>query len=86
MSILIVKHDENEFKLFGEEIINLELKLNVTPYGKCWKDIGQRLYDIYMLNKFDNSFNTIDVTFHQYNYLYELSKKNYKDVYEQYTP
>ena len=39
MDILKIKRNENFFFLKDKEIIEMEIKLNITEYGNEWKEI-----------------------------------------------
>jgi hypothetical protein len=66
-------------KLYGDEIINLELKLNLSPYGKLWKNIGDYLYNYYT-NQYNTIPSTLYITSIQFNYLNSL-KMNLSNIY-----
>lgn len=84
MSKLIIKNQKESFKLEDREIINLEVKLNITEYGNKWKHIGDHLYKFYNLESFDGKpSNILDVTEYQFNYLKELNSKKYEEVYRE---
>lgn len=42
--MLLIADDKRSFKLTQKESIDLELKLNVSAYGKMWTHIGDVLY------------------------------------------
>ena len=42
--MLLITDDKRSFKLTQKESIDLELKLNVSAYGKMWTHIGDVLY------------------------------------------
>ena len=44
MEKLNIISGENKFLLSKQECINVELKFNVSKYGKVWSHIGNRLY------------------------------------------
>jgi hypothetical protein len=44
MEKLNIISEENKIILTKQECINLELKFNVSKYGKEWSHIGDRLY------------------------------------------
>ena len=42
--MLLITDDKRSIKLTQKESIDLELKLNVSAYGKMWTHIGDMLY------------------------------------------
>jgi hypothetical protein len=62
----------NNFKLTTRQAINLELKLNVTKYGRPWITIGDALF------KFGSaiSSDSLEVTSEQFEFLEMLNTKN----------
>ena len=83
MSKLIIKNRKDFIELEGREIINLEVKLNITEHGNQWKHIGDHLYKFYTLEGSQGQpLNILDVTEYQFNYLKELNSKNYEEVYK----
>ena len=58
----------NVIKLNQNNSINLELKLNVSPYGHLWSKIGDQLYAFGIGNKINN----ILVNNEQFTYLKKL--------------
>ena len=84
MSKLIIKNQKDFIELEGREIINLEVKLNITEYGNQWKNIGDHLYKFYNLEKFERQqMNILNVTEYQFNYLKDLNNKKYEEVYRE---
>tara|TARA_Y100000991_G_C21967687_1_gene347714 strand:+ start:731 stop:1012 length:282 start_codon:yes stop_codon:yes gene_type:complete len=82
MSKLIIKNKKEFIELKGREIINLEVKLNITEHVKEWKHIGDYLYKFYTLEGCERQpMNILDVTEYQFNYLKDLNSKKYEDVY-----
>ena len=60
----------DHFFLNKHESINLEIKLNVTKYGKDWSHIGDDLYNFGICKK--DSKNIINVSKEQYSFLHKL--------------
>ncbi len=84
MTNVYIQCGKQKFEIINEEIIELELKLNLCPYGCSWKEIGLALYTFYInpdLTK--TSLNLINVTEFQYSYLNELHHKTYEEVYQE---
>ena len=92
MSKLIIKNQKDFIELKGREIINLEVKLNITEHGNQWKHIGDHLYKFYTLEGYEGQpMNILDVTEYQFNYLKDLnrilsdiSKKGYVKINQYY--
>jgi hypothetical protein len=53
-------------KVTQEQALQLELKINLSPYGRSWKTLGDSFYNFFK-NPYVN-LNT-DVTPQQYDYL-----------------
>ena len=66
------------------ECILLELKLNVTKYGKSWSFIGDFLFDFGSKNiSADKMYKSVTVTAEQYDFVELLmSRPSWKDCYE----
>ena len=47
MYILKIVSEDNMFEITGKNIINLELKLNLSEYGHKWSHIGDYLFKFY---------------------------------------
>ena len=73
---MYIKYGENQFIVFNT--IELELKLNITEYGKKWKDIGDRLFN-YCYNK-EKKEEILEVSEDQYNFLKKINSVSYVDV------
>ena len=74
---IINNNNNNEIStllLTQEECINLEVKLNLTEYGRKWVEIGDDLYNFAIQKK--KCKTEINVTKFQYNYLRLLHMKN----------
>ena len=54
MSILKIECGNGSFSLTSEQCMKLEIKFNLTEYGKKWSFIGDRLY------YFSNPRNEVD--------------------------
>ena len=81
MSKVTIQSGKNKFNVLGEEIINLELKLNITPYGHSWKDIGDHLFNFHNKQGYQGQPpDVINVTEFQYQYLNNLSQKSLEQV------
>ena len=81
MSQVTIQSGKNKFKVSGKEIINLELKLNITPYGHSWKDIGDHLFNFHNKQGYQGQpSDVINVTEFQYQYLNILSQKSLEQV------
>ena len=81
MSKVTIQSGKNTFKVSGKEIINLELKLNITPYGNIWRDIGDHLFNFHNKQGYqDQPTDVINVTEFQYHYLNNLSQKSLEQV------
>jgi len=84
MSKVTIQSGKNKFKVTGKEIINLELKLNITPYGHSWKDIGDHLFNFHNKRGYQGQPpDVINVTEFQYQYLNILSQKSLEQVEEE---
>lgn len=79
--MLTIQSGENKFNVSGKDILNLELKLNITPYGNSWKDIGEHLFNFHCKQGYQGQPpNVINVTNFQYEYLNSLSQKSLEQV------
>ena len=84
MSKLIIKCKNESFAVEGKDIINLELKLNITEYGRSWDHIGGYLFDFYNLNGYKNQpASELNVDSFQYTYLKNLNDRSYDEVYNE---
>ena len=84
MSVLKIKCNDQSFSVVDREIIQLELKLNLTDEGNLWKDIGDHIYYFHNFQNFANQPSDIlEVDLHQYNFLFELKDKTYGEVYKE---
>ena len=81
MSKVTIQSGKNKLKVSGKEIINLELKLNITPYGHSWKDIGDHLFNFHNKQGYQGQpSDVINVTQFQYQYLNILSQRSLEQV------
>ena len=73
---LIISNISDETKTFtlsGEDIINMELKLNLSPYGKKWSAVGKYLHSFYVsMGQGDQISSKLLVENDQWDYLNEL--------------
>ena len=69
--MLRITDSEHAFEIEKEEAIQLELKLNVTQYGKQWSYIGDKLYAFGSGSESDDIF---VVSAQQYAFLELLQK------------
>ena len=74
---LTITNNVDKFIIKDREILNMELKLNITEYGKVWSHIGDHLFDFYHQKIL---INTLIVDDNQFKYLKNLSLKNYEEV------
>ena len=81
MSVLKIKCNDQSFSVKDREIIQLELKLNLTEEGNLWRDIGDCL--IYNFKIKNQPSDILEVNLHQYNFLFELKDKTYDEVYKE---
>ena len=83
MDILKIKCQEGFFLLKNKEIIEMEIKLNITEYGNKWKEIGDYLYKFYnLIDDKDQPSNILEVNNFQYNFLKNLKFKKYEELYK----
>ena len=68
-SKLTIKSDNNIMVISKNESLELELKLNLSEYGKKWSAIGDHLYNFYIKSDYSN---IILVNEFQFNYLKSL--------------
>jgi len=71
IKLTIIDPSGNSFMLTQQEAIQLELKLNVTKYGKSWKDLGDVLFN------FNSSYTSqnLTVTSQQFEFFEMLNTK-----------
>jgi hypothetical protein len=72
--MITISDNLQSFSLNKRDAINLELKLNVTKYGRVWRPIGDALYN-YGIS--DDTVETAEytVTPEQYTFLQMLNTK-----------
>ena len=71
--MLIITDDISSFEVSTSQAIDLELKLNVTEYGRKWITIGDKLYDFGARN---SMLEKLYVTTQQYEFLLMLKNKS----------
>lgn len=78
---LTITNNVDKFIIKDREILNMELKLNITEYGKVWSHIGDHLFDFYnQKNNQKNLNNILIVDDDQFKFLKDLSEKNYQEM------
>jgi len=84
MSELTVKYNDNKFMIKGTDILQLELKLNLTIKGREYKKIGEYLYDFYTKEGCRGQpEKTLEINKEEYMYLLQLNNKSYQDVWSE---
>ena len=83
MKKVIITDNQNYFEIQDKNIIDLEIKLNATDYGKTWSYIGDYLYNFYTDNSINRKSNILKVTEYQFSYLKYLNGKNYEEIYKE---
>jgi len=74
---LTITDGVRSFSINKCESLDLELKLNVTAYGKAWSHVGQVLYEFHLSSQ--NITQTLDVEPNQYDFLsLLLTKKSWE--------
>lgn len=80
--MLRITDSEHVCEIDKEEAIQLELKLNVTQYGKQWSYIGDKLY-AFGSGSLSKSDDILVVSAQQYAFLEILQKRaSWKDCYD----
>jgi hypothetical protein len=74
--IFYICYNDNQIVSKGNEIINMELKLNLSPWSRDYIEIGNNLYDYYVCK---NDINKIIVTETEFKNLKYLSEKTYDE-------
>ena len=74
---LTITNNVDKFIIKDREILNMELKLNITEYGKAWSHIGDHLFDFYNQKNLNNILIVDD---DQFKFLKDLSEKNYQEM------
>ena len=79
---LTITDGARSFQIFGKDVIDLELKLNLSPYGTAWKNLSVYLHNFYLGNQsYNNSIpSTLYITDVQWDYLNSL-KANLSNIY-----
>ena len=74
MSITIYNPYGKSIQLSPYESLQLELKLNVSPYGHLWKDIGDSLFEYSKTKKSCSIY----ITVFQYEFICQLNEQKNK--------
>ena len=70
---LTIQHGSKQFHVHNKDILQLELDLNMSKYGKEWSHIGDYLYNFYVKeNCLEQPKPILQVTLEQYTFLQEL--------------
>ena len=70
---LTIQHGSKQFHIYDKDILQLELDLNMSKYGKEWSHIGDYLYNFYVKeNCLEQPKPILQVTLEQYTFLQEL--------------
>jgi len=72
-TMLLIADDKRSFKLTQKESIDLELKLNVSAYGKMWTHIGDVLYK--HGSSFQEEYMELAIGKEEYDFLLKLLEK-----------
>ena len=84
MSTLSIISGDKKFEVSGRDIINLELKLNQSDYGRAWKYIGDHIFGFYNRNGYpDQPSEILQVSEFQYQYLMLLNSRSLQNVYDE---
>ena len=71
--MLLITDDKRSFRLSQKESIDLELKLNVSAYGKMWTHIGDVLYK--HGSSFQEEYMELAIGKEEYDFLLKLLEK-----------
>ena len=71
--MLLIADDKRSIKLTQKESIDLELKLNVSAYGKMWTHIGDVLYK--HGSSFQEEYMELAIGKEEYDFLLKLLEK-----------
>ena len=71
--MLLIADDKRSFRLSQKESIDLELKLNVSAYGKMWTHIGDVLYK--HGSSFQEEYMELAIGKEEYDFLLKLLEK-----------
>ena len=84
MTELTVKCSDKSFIVKGTDVLQLELKLNLTLKGREYKKIGEHLYDFYTKEGCQGQpSNKLEINQEEYEYLLLLDNKSYQDVWSE---
>ena len=78
---IVIFNDKNSFSVKDEQIIDLEIKLNLTNKYLEWSYLGDFFYNYYT-NLTDQKIFYLNVTFEQYKFFLDLSKKSYESLFK----
>ena len=74
---LTIYSDTDSFEVYDNDILQLELKLNMSKYSKEWSKIGDYLYYYYVKEDcLDQPQSVLEVTSEQYHFLLNLHKND----------
>tara|TARA_B100001758_G_C18411996_1_gene616467 strand:+ start:1227 stop:1460 length:234 start_codon:yes stop_codon:yes gene_type:complete len=74
---LTIYSDIDSFEVYDNDILQLELKLNMSKYSKEWSKIGDYLYNYYVKEGYiDQPQSMLEVTSEQYHFLLDLYKND----------
>jgi hypothetical protein len=71
--MLLIADDKRSFKLTQKESIDLELKLNVSAYGRFWTHIGDVLFK--HGSSFQEEYVELEIGKEEYDFLLKLLEK-----------
>ena len=81
MSVLTIRCGENIFNVSGKDILQLELKLNLTEKSREYSKIGDYIYNFYVKEGCEGQpCDILDVEQIQYDYLLQIHNTSYEDV------
>ena len=84
MTELTVKCSDKSFIVKGKDIIQLELKLDLTLKGREYKKIGEYLYNFYTKEDCEGQpSDQLEINQEEYEYLIQLNNKSYQDVWSE---
>ena len=84
MSTLIIQYNDQSFSIKGKDILQLELKLNLTEKAREYSKIGDHLYLFYTKEGCEGQpCDILKVNQLQYNFLFTLHHKSYQDVWSE---
>lgn len=83
--MLTIRCGENTFTVSGKDILQLELKLNLTEKAREYSKIGDHIYNFYVKEDCKGQpSDVLEVDQSQYDYLLQLHHTSYQDVWNQY--